>query len=90
MADEPKPGAKPPTAPGAPPAPKGPPQAATAPWESDLTRLLRERFGDQIIEFTSQLGQEFLIAGPEAAIPILDFLKMEADFDYLVDVTAVD
>ncbi len=90
MADESKPGAKPPAAAGAPPAPKGPPQAATAPWESDLTRMLRERFGDQILEFTSQLGQEFLIAKPEAAIPILEFLKLEAGFDYLVDVTAAD
>jgi NADH-quinone oxidoreductase subunit C len=90
MADEPKPGAKPPTAAGAPPAPKAPPQAATAPWESDLTRALAERFGDQIPEFISQLGQEFLIAKPEAAIPIIEFLKLEAGFDYLVDVTAVD
>ena len=90
MADEPKPGAKPPTASGAPPTPKGPPQAATAPWESDLTRMLRERFGDQILEFTSQLGQDFLIARPEAVIPVLDFLKLDAGFDYLVDVTAVD
>jgi len=90
MADEPKPGAKPPAASGAPSAPKGPPQAATAPWESDLTRVLRERFGEQILEFTSQLGQQFLIAKPEAAVPILEFLKAEAGFDYLVDLTAVD
>ncbi len=90
MAEEPKPGAKPPAAAGAPPAPKGPPPAATAPWDSDLTRMLRERFGDQISEFTSQLGQEFLTAKPEAAIPILEFLKLEAGFDYLVDVTVAD
>ena len=32
----------------------------------------------------------FLVAKPDAAIPILDTLKLELDFDYLVDVTAVD
>jgi NADH-quinone oxidoreductase subunit C len=30
------------------------------------------------------------VARPEAVIPILDFLRDEAGFDYLVDVTAVD
>lgn len=63
---------------------------ATAPWESDLTRLLKEQFGDRISEFSSYLGQDFLVARPEAVIPIIEFLKLEADFDYLVDVTAVD
>ena len=29
-------------------------------------------------------------AKPEAVVPILEFLKVEAGFDYLVDVTAVD
>ena len=27
---------------------------------------------------------------PDAVIPILEYLKLEADFDYLVDITAVD
>ena len=31
-----------------------------------------------------------MVARPEAVIPIIEFLKLEADFDYLVDVTAVD
>lgn len=62
----------------------------TSPWESDLTAMLKERFGDQISEFSSYLGQNFLVARPDAVIPILDFLKLEADFDYLVDITAVD
>ena len=30
------------------------------------------------------------MANPEAAVPILDYLKNEAAFDYLVDVTAAD
>ena len=63
---------------------------AATPWESELTRLLEEKFGAQIIEFSSYLGQGFLVAKPEAAVPIIEFLKLEAGFDYLVDVTAVD
>ncbi len=63
---------------------------AATPWESDLTRQLKEHFGEQILEFSTYLGQEFLIAKPEAVIPILDDLKLDAGFDYLVDVTAVD
>jgi len=89
MADEPKPGEKPkPDA--APPAAKPPATMAATPWESELAGQLRERFGERILELSTYLGQEFLVAAPEAVIPILEFLKTEADFDYLVDVTAVD
>jgi NADH-quinone oxidoreductase subunit C len=63
---------------------------ATARWEDELTRNLQEHFGEAIGEFSVYLGQPFLVARPEAVIPILEFLKLEADFDYLVDVTAVD
>jgi len=63
---------------------------AATPWEDELTRSLQEHFGDQISEFSTYLGQPFLMARPEAVISILEFLKLEADFDYLVDVTAVD
>jgi len=84
---EPKPAAPKPAA-HAPPKP--PPAMAVTPWESDLTQQLKERFGNQITQFSSYLGQNFLIAKPIATIPILEFLKLEADFDYLVDLTAVD
>ncbi|MCS6954016.1 MAG: NADH-quinone oxidoreductase subunit C [Bryobacteraceae bacterium] len=63
---------------------------ATVPWESELTQRLKERFGEAILEFASYRGQEFLVAKPEAVVPILEFLRNEAAFDYLVDVTAVD
>lgn len=91
MAEEQKPQEKPAGAGGGHAAPKGAPaKMETTPWESDLTRQLKEHFGDQILEFCAYLGQEFLIARPEAAAPILEYLKLEADFDYLVDVTAAD
>ena len=63
---------------------------AAIPWESDLARELKERFGDGISETSTYLGQNFLVAKPDSVIPVLEYLKLEADFDYLVDITAVD
>ena len=63
---------------------------AATPWESDLARELKERFGDSILEASSYAAQNFLLARPDAVIPIIEYLKLEADFDYLVDITAVD
>jgi NADH-quinone oxidoreductase subunit C len=101
MADEPKPEGPSADAPPAKPVPPKPAAAhaappkppavmVTTPWESDITALLKERFADAITEFSTYLGQSFLIARPEAVVPILETLKLELDFDYLVDVTAVD
>ena len=95
MADEQNPEAKsapPPPASGgkSTAAPKAPAAMAATPWESEITAMLKEHFGEQIPEFSTYLGQNFLVARPEAVVPVLEFLKLEADFDYLVDVTAVD
>ena len=70
--------------------PKPPAVMVTTPWESDITQLLKERFGAEISEFSTYLGQSFLVAKPDAVIPILETLKLELDFDYLVGLTAVD
>jgi NADH-quinone oxidoreductase subunit C len=75
---------------GAAKGPPPPPPMATTPWESELTRQLKDRFGEQILEFATYRGQEFLVARPEAVVGILQFLRDEAGFDYLVDITAVD
>ena len=61
---------------------------AATPWDSDLSREIKERFGDRIVETSTYLGQNFLVAKPDAAIPVMEYLKLEADFDYLVDITA--
>ena len=98
MSEEEKPEGKPAQAapPGAPkppaarPAPKPPATMAASPWEGDLPRVLKEHFGEQISECSTCLGQNFLVAQPEAAVPILEFLRFEAGFDYLVDLTAAD
>jgi len=79
-----------PAAPAAHAAPKPPAPMAVTPWESDLTQHLKEQFGDQITEFSTYLGQNFLVAKLDSVIPVLEFLKLEEDFDYLVDLTAVD
>lgn len=88
--ESPKPAAKPPAAPAGHAPPKPPPTMAATPWDSELTKQLKEQFGAEILEFSSYLGQNFLVCKPAAAIPILEFLKLEADFDYMVDITAVD
>ena len=72
------------------PATKSPPAMAATAWEDELTRQLKQHFGSQISEFSTYLGQQFMVASPGAVIPILEHLKQEAGFDYLVDVTAVD
>jgi NADH-quinone oxidoreductase subunit C len=89
-APAPKPTAPKPAAAAHPAPPKPPAVMVTTPWESDITQFLKERFGGRITEFSTYLGQNFLVAKPDAVIPILEALKLELDFDYLVDVTAVD
>ncbi|MSV28839.1 MAG: NADH-quinone oxidoreductase subunit C [Bryobacterales bacterium] len=63
---------------------------AATPWDGPLTGSLKQAFGDQISQYSTYLGQNFVVANAEALDSILDFLKLEADFDYLVDITAVD
>jgi NADH-quinone oxidoreductase subunit C len=104
MADEQKPegsqapppaggeAAKPaPPKPAAAPAPPKPPAVmAATPWDSDLAREIKERFGDRVNETSTYLGQNFIVAKPDTTVSLLEYLKLEADFDYLVDITAVD
>ena len=63
---------------------------ASTPWEGELPAQLKERFGGDIAECASYLGQNFVVVRSDAVIPLIEYLKLEADFDYLVDITAVD
>jgi NADH-quinone oxidoreductase subunit C len=63
---------------------------AATPWESELSSAVKGRFGDRVLEASTYLGQDFFVSKLDAAVPLLEYLKMEADFDYLVDITAVD
>jgi NADH-quinone oxidoreductase subunit C len=97
MADDLKPGGSDPSSPPAPPSkpaaavpPKPPAVMAAIPWDSDLSRDLKARFGGRMSEASTYLGQNFIVADAGSVISILEYLKLEVDFDYLVDVTAVD
>ncbi len=70
--------------------PKPPATMAATPWDSELVMEVKSRFGADITEASSYLGQNFFVVKPDSAIPLLEYLKLEADFDYLVDITAVD
>src|SRR5579883_2692856 len=70
--------------------PKPPATMAATPWDSELVKEVKSRFGADITEASSYLGQNFFVVKPDSAIPLLEYLKLEADFDYLVDITAVD
>jgi NADH-quinone oxidoreductase subunit C len=61
----------------------------TALWESELTRQLQGQFGDAVVEFASYRDQNFMVVRPDAVLPVVEYLKLDADFDYLVDITAV-
>ncbi len=79
-----------PPKPAAPPPPKPPAVMAATSWDGELPNELKDRFGEQIKATSTYLGQNFIVTTPDAAVPVLEHLKLEADFDYLVDVTAVD
>ena len=70
--------------------PKPPAVMAATPWDSELARELKERFPGRVLETSTYLGQNFIVAKPDSIIAVLEYLKLEADFDYLVDITAVD
>ena len=62
----------------------------TTPWESEVTQALLTAFGDSILAFETYAGQNFLTAKPAPVISILESLKTNHAFDFLVDITAVD
>ena len=63
---------------------------AATPWDNELTQRLAARFGASITGFATYLGQNFVTAEPSAVPAIVEHLKSNEQFDYLVDVTAVD
>lgn len=63
---------------------------AATPWEGDLPLRLKQRFPGQIAECSTYLGQDFVAADLASVVQIVEYLKLEEDYDYLVDMTAVD
>ena len=73
------------------PKPAGPPtQMATTLWEGEFPTMVKAAFGSSVIEAATYVGQKFFIVQPDAAIPVIEFLKVNAQFDFLVDLTVVD
>jgi NADH-quinone oxidoreductase subunit C len=91
MAEEKKPD---PTAlPSAPPKPAAaapPPKPAAQPWDDEVARRVRERFGSAVQDSLSYLGQNYFVVEAASITSICGYLKHEEEFNYLVDVTAVD
>ena len=63
---------------------------AVEPWDGPIADGLKQHFGDAIKECSTYRGQEFVEVGLSSVRPIIDYLKDEEGFDYLVDITAVD
>jgi NADH-quinone oxidoreductase subunit C len=82
---KPAPAAKP-AAPAKPPVPT---VMESVPWDDELTASMRSRFGAQILECASYRDQKFVVAQPDSSLQLIEFLRDEMGFDYLVDVTAV-
>ena len=79
------PAAAKPAAPAPPAKPAGP---VPVPWDSPLVTRFKARFGTGVQPFT-YLGQNYLIVDPSICYDVLQAMRDEEQFDYLVDVTAV-
>ena len=84
-----KPGVAAPAKPVPKPVVKKPAIMETVPWEGPLVDALKGRFGEKISLFGTYRDQDFIEADISAAYGIVEFLKNEEAFDYLVDLTAV-
>ena len=62
----------------------------TEPWSDELTEGILAGFPTKNIEFAQYRGQRFLALPAGLTVPVLETLKHDFQFNYLVDVTAVD
>ena len=85
----PKPAAPAAAAPPKPAVPPKPPAPTVQPWNTPLTERLKAKYGTGIRESVSYVGQPYLIVDRTLVYEILEILRDEEKFDYLVDVTAV-
>jgi len=69
--------------------PKPTPAMAVTPWEGAIPQSFGEKFGSSISEFSTYLGQNFLVVELGSSHRVIETLRSEG-FDYLVDLTAVD
>jgi NADH-quinone oxidoreductase subunit C len=75
--------------PAAPPPPKEPP-LKPAPLDNDLAKRYKSRFGSAILEAWLDRKQAILVIGADRLLEIARYSRDQEQFDYLVDLTAVD
>ncbi len=87
-----KPAAAVPPKPAAPkpPAAPPPPKEGALPLDNDLVRRYKARFGEGIREAWIDRKQAILVVGRDQYLEIAQYSRDEEQFDYLVDLTAVD
>lgn len=78
-----------PLVPPKPAVPPKPPAPTVQPWNTPLTDRLKAKYGTGIRESVSYVGQPYLVVDRSLVYEILEILRDEEKFDYLVDVTAV-
>ena len=62
----------------------------TEPWQSSLTDRLASAFSAARLSFASYLGQNFITCDSSAICDLIQFLRNNEGFDFLVDLTVVD
>jgi NADH-quinone oxidoreductase subunit C len=62
----------------------------TVPWRSNLTDRLAAAFPTLQLSFVSYLGQNFVTCASSAICDLVQFLRDNEAFDFLVDLTVVD
>jgi NADH-quinone oxidoreductase subunit C len=63
---------------------------ASTPWVSEFTQRLADRFGPAVQESATYLGQNFFVVDSSVVPSMIQYLRDDEAFDYLVDLTAVD
>lgn len=72
-------------APAAPAKPAGP---EPVPWESEMVARFQRQYGSGI-DASTYLGQNYFTADRSIVLEMLEVLREQEEFDYLVDVSAV-
>ena len=63
---------------------------AAVPWENELTGRIAAKFAGSSFQYQSYLNQNFIICPASGLFELVQYLFQEQQFDFLVDVTAVD
>jgi NADH-quinone oxidoreductase subunit C len=81
-----KPAAAAPAKPAAAPKPASP---TPQPWDSEIVRRFRQRYGSGIQEAVTYVGQPYIVVDSSIARDVLLTMRDEEQFDYCVDLTCV-